>query len=159
MMDFQQIESDIVDFLKSKINLPRVLVKETPDKDEDFEREFATESIIVAFNQEEPLEDLKALGMVYQQTEVTFALLIQSNSLRKTNNKQGVYQLHRLIKKYLIGYLPAGGQPFSYWGFKFIDKPLGCFQYAVYFKTKSMVTQQVDAEGFADTKFKKLTYR
>jgi hypothetical protein len=143
-MIFDEIETALATFLTSKMGTDHVSIIPNPDKDEEFERVFGKELIIVAFSDEEPSQDQKSLGMVYQEASVTFAFLIQSNSLRSGSNKLGVYGLYKELKKYIIGHVPNGGQAFTYAGFKFLAKENGVFQYAAYFKTKTFEAQQTD---------------
>lgn len=143
-MILDETETAIAEFLTSKIGSEHVSIIPNPDKDEEFERVFGKELIIVAFSDEEPLQDHKSLGMVYQKASVTFAFLIQSNSLRSGQNKLGVYGLYNKLKKHVIGHIPDGGQAFTYAGFKFLAKENGVFQYAAYFKTKTFDAQETD---------------
>lgn len=143
-MILDETETAIADFLTEKMGTDHVSIIPNPDKDEEYERVFGKELIIVAFSDEEPLPDQKSLGMVYQEASVTFAFLIQSNSLRGGLNKLGVYGLYKQLKKYIIGHVPSGGQAFTYAGFKFLAKENGVFQYAAYFKTKTFEVQHTD---------------
>jgi hypothetical protein len=158
MMDFAALELAISIFLSSKINNPKVEVNPLPENDADFEKIFGKEVIIVAFSDEEPDMSQKALSMVLQDTEITFAFLIQSKSLRGAHDKLGVYALHRLIKKFIVGYEPTPGLAFRYSGFKMQDKVNDIFNYAVYFKTKGFVAQDTDNDDSEVITLQKVTF-
>lgn len=157
-MDFRALEINIASFLSSKIGNPKVEVIEIPENESDFKKIFGKEMIVVAFSDEEPDANIKSTSAVYQNTEVTFAFLIQTKSLRGTTDKLGVYELHKLIKKYMVGYQPENGSPFRYAGFKMQDKVDDVFQYAVYFKTKGFSIQETDNNDLPINLVKKVNY-
>jgi hypothetical protein len=157
-MDFGQLELTIAAFLKAQINNPRVDVNPLPETEAEFEKIFGKETIIVAFSDEEPNQSQKSISMVFQETEVTFAFLIQTKSLRGGSGKLGVYALHRLIKKHMIGYELFPGTGFRYAGFKMQEKVNDIFSYAVYFKVKGTAIQDTDHDDAEPNLLKTVTF-
>lgn len=157
-MDFGNLETQIASFLEVKIDNSAVEVIALPESESEFEKVFRKEKIIVAFSDDEPDANVKSTSIVYQNTNVTFAFLIQSNSLRGSNQKLGVYAIQKLIKKHMIGFTPLGGNAFTYAGFKMQEKANDVFQYAVYFKTKSFEVQETDNDNSSGANLQEITY-
>lgn len=158
-MDFSALEILIAAFLNGKISNPKVEVNPIPESEADFKKVFGKEVVLVAFSDEEPDTNSKSVGAVYQETEITFAFLIQSKSLRGNEDKLGIYAIHKLIKKHIIGYEPVSGQPFRYAGFKMQDKVDDIFNYAVFFKTKGVAIQYTDNDDSETVNLESLTFK
>lgn len=135
-MNFGHLEKEIVAYLNSKNTNSSVHITEMPENESDFPKLFNKENLIVAFSDEEPAPQSKSSSIVYQELVVTFAILIQSKSLRgqEADKKIGIYELHSWIKKHLIGFQLSIGNELKYAGLKMLDKEENVFQFAVYFK-------------------------
>lgn len=143
-MNYGALELEIVSHLNTGIANTKVTAIPMPEDEAEFSKLFGKEQLIVALSEENPTSESKAMNMVYQETEATFAVLLQSKSLRGTLDKLGIYQLHALVKQHLSGFQLSIGQPMMYAGFKMQDKEVDIFQYAVYFKVKGVVLQSND---------------
>lgn len=146
-MDFELVEKQILERLQEKITDEDIKFFTMPEYDDDVQTKlpFKERWLITAFAGEEAEKDPADVGMSVQHTEVIFTVLIKGKTLYGAS---GIYGLEHQVKKAIIGLRAIDGEKFRYAGFKFVDRVNGVFMYAVDFKTRAVVQEEIpDEEG------------
>lgn len=144
-MNFEKVERQIVQRLQEKIIDTDVKFFTMPEYDDDDQTKwpFRERWLIAAFTGEEPDKDPDDTGMMVQHTDVTFTVLIKGKTLYGSS---GIYGLEHQVKKAIVGLRAIDGDKFRYAGFKFVDRSNSVFMYAVDFRTRAIVQEEIEEE-------------
>lgn len=144
-MNFELVEKQILERLQEKITEDKIKFFTMPEYDDDDQAKwpFGERWLITAFAGEESNQDPDDAGMMVQHTDVTFTVLIKGKTLYGAS---GIYGLEHQVKKAIAGLKAIDGDKFKYAGFKFVDRVNGIFMYAVDFKTRAVVQEEIPDE-------------
>lgn len=141
-MDFGAIETQISDYLNTKIVDANINIIPIPEDDVEIQPGFGKRQIIVAFSSEEADPD-ENTSVVLQDVTITFSILLQGKLLR---GETGLYPLAENVKKALIGFIPTDCRKLTYSNHRFVKNDKKIFEYVLDFKTISTRVEDVSDE-------------